>query len=65
METYFNRFSGLDEYISRGGIFHPESFLAYSLELLPVKRTCALFDTLRKDGSLDVSVLKKEWGDIC
>jgi hypothetical protein len=65
METYFNRFSKLDEYILRGGIFHPESFLAYALHLLPIKRTSAIFDTLRKDGSLDVAVAKEEWGDIC
>ena len=65
METYFTRAKKLDEYIARGGIFHPESFLAYSLHLLPIKRTDAVFDTLRKEGSLDVAVSKEEWGDIC
>jgi hypothetical protein len=65
MEAYFNRYSRLSEYISMGGIFHPESFLAFSIGAFPIKRTCALFDTLRKDGSLDVAVSKEEWGDIC
>lgn len=65
MEAYFTRAKKLDEYIIRGGIFHPESFLAYALHLLPIKRTDAVFDTLRKDGSLDVAVSKEEWGDIC
>ena len=65
MDSYFNRFARLDEYISRGGIFHPETFLAYAIHPLPIKRTSVLFDTIRKDGSLDVAVAKKEWGDIC
>ena len=65
MDAYFNRFARLDEYISKGGIFHPETFLAYAIHSLPIKRTSALFDTIRKDGSLDVAVAKEEWGDIC
>jgi hypothetical protein len=65
MANYFTRFSRINEYISKGGIFHPESFLAYAIEGMPIKRTDAVFDTLRKDGSLDVAVSKKEWGDIC
>lgn len=64
MQKYFTRLDVLDEYIDNKGVFHPETFLAHALKDVPVKRTNAVFDTLRKDGSLDKPVSKKEWNDV-
>lgn len=64
MEKYFKRMEVLDYYIDRGGIFHPESFLGWRLEHEDVKRTDAVFDSVRMDGSRDRPAYGKEWGDI-
>ena len=64
MKTYFMRFEKFDEYINDKGIFHPETFLAYALKNIPVKRTKAIFNTLRNDGTLDKAISRKEWNDI-
>lgn len=64
MKKYFTRFTKLDGYINKKGIFHPETFLAHALQDIPVKRTKAVFHTLRKDGTLDKAISKKEWNDI-
>lgn len=53
MKIYFNRFKKLDEFISIKGMFHPETFLAWSIisQKIDIRRTKAVFHTLRKDGS--------------
>lgn len=65
MGKYMTRLLGFDEYIDRGGIFHMETYMGYLFKDVEVKRTNAIFHSLRKDGSLDRAVAKKEWGDIC
>jgi hypothetical protein len=64
MKKYFTRLEQLDEYINNKGIFHPETFLAHVLQDVHVKRTDAIFHTLRGDGTLDKAISKKEWNDI-
>jgi hypothetical protein len=64
MKTYFKRLDLLDSYIDSGGMFHPETFLGWCLKGFPVKRTNAVFDSVRTDGSRDKPAYGKEWGDI-
>jgi hypothetical protein len=64
MRAYFTRLARLDEYISSGGIFHPETFLRSSMAGCSVHRTRAVFATLRPDGSRDEPVWIPEAGDI-
>jgi hypothetical protein len=53
MKTYFTRFKRLDEFIDKRGMFHPETFLGWSLidKQITVRRTNAVFWSVRKDGS--------------
>jgi hypothetical protein len=53
MKTYFTRFQRLDEFIDRKGMFHPETFLCWSMmdKKIIIQRTNAVFWSLRKDGS--------------
>lgn len=53
MRRYFTRLDRLDEYINAGGIFHPETFLAWSLVGCTMFRTRAVFETVRPDGTRD------------
>ena len=52
-KAYHNRYSALDDYISQGGIFHPETNLKWTLDRAncPIARTGMVFDTVRKDGN--------------
>ena len=63
MRAYFTRASRLDEYIDAGGIFHPETFLAWAMKGYAVHRTQAVFSTLRVDGSHDEPVWVFDAGD--
>lgn len=53
MKTYFTRFKRLDEFIDKKGMFHPETFLGWSIvdKRIGIQRTNAAFWSLRKDGS--------------
>jgi len=66
MRTYFRRLDWLDEYIDAGGIFHPETFLAATMRNggHSVRRTQAVFATLRPDGTLDEPVWIPQAGDL-
>ena len=52
MDLYSNRLDALDDYIAAGGVFHPESFLFWTLAIrrVPILRSSAAFFTLRKNG---------------
>jgi hypothetical protein len=63
MRRYFTRLDRLDEYIDQGGTFHPESFLAWAMESVPVHRTRAVFDLLRLDGTRTEPVRLPHCGD--
>jgi hypothetical protein len=63
MQAYFTRLNRLDEYIDAGGAFHPESFLAWAMQGFVVRRTQALFATVRPDGSLDHPYVDVSMGD--
>jgi hypothetical protein len=63
MRMYMTRFDLLDEYIDQGGIFHPETFLAWVLRDAAVQRTRAVFSTLRPDGTLDEPIWSTGAGD--
>jgi len=65
MERYFTRLDRLDEYIDRGGVFHPESFLAADLLAagITIKKTKAVFATLRPDGTTDEPIWCPGAGD--
>ena len=64
-ERYFTRLDRLDEYIDRGGVFHPESFLAADLLAagITIKKTRAVFVTLRPDGTTDEPIWCPDAGD--
>jgi hypothetical protein len=64
MRRYFMRLDRLDLYISTGGIFHPETFLAWAMHGVPVQRTQTVFATLRPDGTRDEAVWFEDAGDI-
>jgi hypothetical protein len=61
---YFQRTLALGAYINLGGIFHPETFLAWALHSVSIQRTRAEFYTLRADGTRDEMQSKPEWGDV-
>lgn len=63
MRRYFTRLTRLDEYIDQGGMFHPETFLAWSMEGVTIHRTSAIFGTLRPDGSIDQPYVDAAMGD--
>jgi hypothetical protein len=63
MRKYFTRLDRLDEYIDKGGIFHPETLLAWSMDGVPVARTRAVFASVRLDGSRDEPVWAVHAGD--
>jgi hypothetical protein len=60
---YFTRWDMLDYYLHNGGIFHPETFLKWSVEDCAMVRTDAVFHTVRKDGSRDEPLYFTESGD--
>jgi len=62
---YFPRINLLDRYINAGGIFHPESFLSWSIQGVQIDRTRANFDTIRPDGSRDLPFFNPDHGDLC
>lgn len=64
MRLYFNRLDVLDEYINQGGVFHSESFLAWAMRDVPVRRTRAVTASLRGDGTRDEPVWLPECGDV-
>lgn len=64
MRQYFNRLDVLDDYIDQGGVFHAESFLAWAMRDVPVKRTRAVTASLRGDGTRDEPVWVQECGDV-
>jgi len=64
MRRYFTRLDRLDDYIDAGGVFHPESFLAWAMSGCDVRRTRAVFSTVRPDGSLDEPVWCFDAGDV-
>jgi hypothetical protein len=63
MKAYFTRLTLLDEYIDGGGMFHPETFLAWAMQGFNVQRTQALFATVRQDGSLEHPYVDPQMGD--
>lgn len=65
MRRYFMRLDRLDEYIDEGGIFHSESFLAWAMKGIGVRRTRAVMASLREDGTQDEPMWLPECGDIC
>ncbi len=64
MRRYFTRLERIDEYVDAGGIFHHESFAAWSVAGVPIVRTKAVFASVRKDGSRDDPVWYVEAGDV-
>lgn len=64
MRRYFNRLDRLDEYIDAGGVFHPESFLAWAMGGFEVEPSRAVFATLRPDGTRDEPVWVPSAGDV-
>ena len=53
MSIYFNRLKFLDSYIDKKGIFHPETFLLWTVInfSIKIKYTKTVFTILRKDGT--------------
>jgi len=64
MRQYFNRLDVLDNYIDQGGVFHAESFLAWAMRDVPVRRTRAVTASLRADGTRDEPIWGEHWGDV-
>ena len=64
MRRYFTRLDRLDKYIDAGGVFHPESFLAWSMHGCNMRRTRSVFSTVRPDGTRDEPVWCFEAGDV-
>ena len=64
MRRYCTRLDRLDEYIDQGGVFHAESFLAWAMQGVTVKRTRAVFASVRKDGTRDEPVWAPYAGDL-
>lgn len=64
MCRYFTRLDVLDEYIDQGGVFHSESFLAWAMRDVPLKRTRAVTASLRGNGTRDEPVWLPECGDV-
>ncbi len=49
-KQYFDRRRHLDDYIEKGNIFHPETFLGWTMRDVVTVRTQTIFPTLRKNG---------------
>lgn len=64
MRRYFTRLERIDEYVDAGGIFHHESFAAWSVAGVPIVRTRAVFASVRKDGTRDEPVWRFDAGDV-
>lgn len=64
MRRYCTRLDRLDEYIDQGGVFHAESFLAWAMQGVAVKRTRAVFASVRKNGTRDEPVWALHAGDM-
>ena len=63
-QKYFTRIDCLDEYIERGGIFHPESFLYDCFKEDIISRSNVTFNTLRKNGTQHKPTYESIYGDI-
>jgi hypothetical protein len=63
MQRYFMRLDKLDEYIDGGGMFHPETFLAWAMSGTVGRWSRAVFATLRPDGTRDEPVWVPELGE--
>ncbi len=65
MDAYHEKFGLLDSYIEQGGIYHPESFLKWTIDraATPVRRTEIIFDTVRKNRSRIVPYWQASMGD--
>jgi hypothetical protein len=63
-EKYFCRIDCLDNYIEKGGVFHPESFLYSCFQSNQISRTDVQFYTLREDKTKDSPVYDIKYGDI-
>lgn len=63
MDLYSNRFDALDHYLAAGGVFHPESFLFWTLAVrrVPIFRSDVAFYTLRKNGDRIVPDFHSEY----
>lgn len=63
---YHSMWTNLDNYIAQGGIFHPETYLKWQLDVagIPVHRTNIVFDTVRKHGPRVIPVYHPECGDV-
>ena len=64
MQRYCTRLDRLDEYIDDGGLFHAETFLSWAMHGIAIKRTRAVFASVRRDGSRDEPVWIPECGDV-
>jgi hypothetical protein len=63
-EKYFCRLDYLDNYIKKGGVFHPESFLHACFQSNRISRTDVQFYILREDGTRNLPVHDVRFGDI-
>jgi hypothetical protein len=63
MRRYFTRLNRLDAYIDGGGMFHPETFLAWAMSGTVGRWSRAVFATLRPDGTRDEPVWVPELGE--
>jgi hypothetical protein len=63
METYYQRWDYLDEYIDNGGIFHTERFLKWALRDIKVLRSTVWVSILRKDETLEGPWHNLAWSD--
>lgn len=63
---YHSMWTNLDNYIAQGGIFHPETYLKWTLDVagIPVHRTNVVFDTVRKNGSRVLPAFHESCGDL-
>ena len=64
--AYHSLFPGLDHYIMQGGIFHPETYLKWTLDSkgVPVHRTGVVFDTVRPSGDRILPHYTKQTLDV-
>lgn len=65
-KVYHSAWLGLDEYVAKNGIFHPETILKHTLDTnhVPVHRSNIVFDTLRKNGARIIPQWHRETGDV-
>jgi hypothetical protein len=64
MRRFFRRLERIDEYVDAGGIFHHETFAAWSVMGTPIARTRAVFASVRRDGARDEPVWVAAAGDV-